>query len=197
MTKSKKGEMGMGTLIIFIAMVLVAAVAAGVLITTTNSLQNRALTTGRATSSEVGTNLNVLEVYAEDASTVRSIGNMTAVVKLAAGSESVRLSDLLVSLELNNMSKDYRYTDNDTVTCDTMTIVDNETFVVDYMIQGNTHIPGYMTTGDVIKLCIMTPRQVLESENFGLSIIPRAGTPTLMNLVTPELMTQRRVPIFP
>ena len=65
---NKKADMGIGTLIIFIAMILVAAIAASVLISTTGALQNKALSTGKATTAEVGTSITAIEVYAEDAS---------------------------------------------------------------------------------------------------------------------------------
>ncbi len=42
----KRAEMGVGTMIIFIAMVLVAAVAASVLISTANSVREQAQNTG-------------------------------------------------------------------------------------------------------------------------------------------------------
>ena len=99
MFRSKKGEMGMGTLIIFIALILVAAVAAGVLVATTGALQNKALSTGKTTTAEVGTSLNVVQVYAEDG-TDTNLEEFTHVVKLNAGSDPIRFTDLLLTLNL-------------------------------------------------------------------------------------------------
>ena len=59
-----KGEMGVGTLIIFIAVILVAAVAAAVLISTAGSLQQRALVTGGQAEQGVSTGAEAVSVMA-------------------------------------------------------------------------------------------------------------------------------------
>jgi archaeal flagellin FlaB len=106
--KNNKSEMGMGTLIIFIAMILVAAVAASVLLSTTSRLQNKALETGKATSQEIGTSMQFVELVGNDGRT-QKLGNWFLTLKLSSGSEQIKLSDLLLTFQ-NRANKDnYRY----------------------------------------------------------------------------------------
>ena len=56
------GSIGIGTMIIFIAMVLVAGIAASVMIQTMNNLQNEANRTGSETVREISTGIEIRQV---------------------------------------------------------------------------------------------------------------------------------------
>ena len=58
-----RGQVGIGTLIVFIAMVLVAAIAAGVLVNTADMLQESAEQTGEDSQAQVSDRLQVIDVY--------------------------------------------------------------------------------------------------------------------------------------
>lgn len=100
---STKGQIGIGTLIIFIAMVLVAAVAASVLIQTSGVLQQDALSTGKEATKEVSSNLmihNIEGFRSENSDTDMSstIDVFKLTMGLNAASEPVDLNQVIISI---------------------------------------------------------------------------------------------------
>jgi flagellin FlaB len=86
---------GIGAMIVFISLILVAAVASAVIIQTAEKLQQNAQKTGDDTSSELRAKLNVLGGYLDD----QGNDNYVLFVKLAAGSEPVTTSDVIVQMQ--------------------------------------------------------------------------------------------------
>ena len=98
--------MGIGTLIVFIAMVLVAAIAAGVLINTAGLLQSQAEATGQETSEQVSDRVQVVTVTG-DAVVVNDeerIDDVNLTVLRSPGSGDINLENVIIEAFANGES---------------------------------------------------------------------------------------------
>ncbi len=197
---NKRAEMGIGTLIIFIAMILVAAIAASVLIQTATSLQNRALLTGTRTQEQVGTALQVLQIHAENGTDGGTVDDFFVKFKLSPGSEPIRLNDTLVEFDTREESAFLRYNDSssDCSPDDYSTQSSGEgSFGARYLIEGNSHSQGYVHAGDVLELCFESPSSVGSEEDVTVRLVPQVGMTSVTETSVPEIIGQTRIYVFP
>jgi flagellin FlaB len=94
-----KGQVGIGTLIVFIAMVLVAAIAAGVLIDTAGLLQTQAQSTSEETVSQVSDRLDVSHVVGNDTTNSGTLNQVDMLVRLGAGARPINLTQASYTIE--------------------------------------------------------------------------------------------------
>ena len=97
------GSIGIGAMIVFIAMVLVAGIAASVLIQTSTRLEMQALKTGAETTDEVASGIKVEGIEGYNSS--GSITKMAVEITSRAGSPDIDLAQAVV--EVSDSSSKY------------------------------------------------------------------------------------------
>ena len=102
--KKSIASMGIGAMIVFIAMVLVAVISASVFIQVANQLQMQALFTGQETIDEVATGIAVMDIEGHVTTAADGVDLLTITVKGRAGSGDIDLSELVIELA-NNETK--------------------------------------------------------------------------------------------
>ena len=179
---NNKGAQGIGTLIIFIALILVASVAAGVLISTVSNLQGKAEVTGSEVQQRLATGFTIIQVGAtgtSDGEINASDDTFEIRAQLAPGSNPVKLEDITLSLVTQTGSTSYTYNSSGAST--------NE-FTAS-AIRGSVS-DQYVDTGDVITLSFNSAVNITESENFEITLFPGAGSAQRIALVSPPSMSR-------
>ena len=100
-TQYKKNDdgasIGIGAMIVFIALILVAAVASTIIIKTAEELQQRAEATGDDTRDEISGKLQIVMAYVsqdDNGAPATAADEITLIVQMAAGSDSTLLTDI-------------------------------------------------------------------------------------------------------
>ncbi|WP_445476062.1 archaellin/type IV pilin N-terminal domain-containing protein [Methanococcoides methylutens] len=116
MKKDERAQVGIGTLIIFIAMVLVAAVAAAVLIQTSGVLQQRAQATGQQATQEVSSNLMLKSIEGVRSSDGTNLSETSDLLKLKValniGSSDIDLNQVVITVSDGTTTNDLVYAGN-------------------------------------------------------------------------------------
>ena len=102
--KDDEAVVGIGTLIVFIAMVLVAAVAASVIMQTAESLQQRAYSVGKMTIRDVSSGLRIIGVTGYTDENKTKIQYLAIAVTPRAGSYDLDLNKTLLYLQFDNFT---------------------------------------------------------------------------------------------
>ncbi len=185
--KNEEGAMGVGTLIVFIAMVLVAAVAASVLIDTANKLQQQAQKTGDQAIREVSTSFTVKDVYGVNDDGDHSIEYLVLKVGLSAGAPAQNLDQTVIQVK------------NDTAESNLQNGTGTSDYSASVIIEQEGEDNYYIEQGDLMKINItLTDSGVLGGdvgvqEDISLEIMPKHGTPTYEEITTPPVIVDQHV----
>lgn len=87
--EQNEAAIGIGAMIVFIALILVAAVASAVIIQTAEKLQQNAQSTGDQTTDQMGTKITVVSV------SLATAANLRVTFKLSPGSDSIADTQVL------------------------------------------------------------------------------------------------------
>ena len=165
--KKDHGAIGIGAMIVFIAMILVAGIAASVLVSTSNTVQIQALQTGQKTTKEVSSGISVFEITglvynASGSTTLENITKIAITVKARPGSGDIDLNNTYVLIS-DGVKKS----------------------LLRYGYVNRTEIFDSSVSGDVFESLTTTNWSICDYETFGIGVLQdednsiTAGNPVL------------------
>ncbi len=187
----ERGQVGIGTLIVFIAMVLVAAIAAGVLINTAGFLQSSAEQTGQESQEQVTNRLQVLSSTGEKTgdSGKNEIGKVALTSTKAPGADDIDLEEVTIQWVDDDGTYNLIHTDSSESE-------PNLDFDTNPFKDSDDSAPVINSPDDRIDLVITLnqnaddgPGFLQEGETATLRITTSSGTATTERLVVPESLS--------
>jgi len=198
------GSIGIGAMIVFIAMVLVAGIAASVLIQTSTTLESQAMATGQQTTNEVAGGIAVFDVEGHvDVDT--DIDGLAITVRPRAGSPDIDLNETIILLSDGStkvlLMYDYANANhfNSSVNASDASVfgfkytdLSNEQFGILVLTDADNSCQRYtpvINTGDKVMLYVNTDAcftKIQERTDVFGYIYPEHGSPGVISFRTPS-----------
>ncbi|XRO77370.1 flagellin [Methanocaldococcus sp. 10A] len=201
--KGKKGATGIGTLIVFIAMVLVAAVAAAVLINTSGFLQQKAMATGKESTEQVASGLMCTGVTGHYDGT--GLDKIAIYITPNAGSAPIDLKQAKLFLTYDGKTAVLNYSTstnetegvsdlfNPSVVTD-WTKTNENSFVVGIIQDADKSLNnGVINKGDVAVILVNVTdvfgSEIPTRKEITGKLVPEFGAPAVIEFTTPAAYT--------
>ncbi|WP_276273841.1 archaellin/type IV pilin N-terminal domain-containing protein [Haloarcula litorea] len=187
-TDDDRGQVGIGTLIVFIAMVLVAAIAAGVLINTAGFLQSSAEETGQQSSDQVTNRLEVVSAVGTDIDSSNSeVDTVEVTVKKAPGAANIDLGSTIA--QWVDSSGSYDLTQDSSTAQDhftVSTVQDDDSSITDSNVLND---PADRATLTFDVTAIHGTTGLGEGATATIQLNTQSGGTTTVRLVVPETLS--------
>lgn len=200
----KISSIGIGALIVFIALVLIAGIAASVIISTSGTLKSQTMATGKQTTADVAAGVAVysVEAYAASGS---DISKLAIMIRPRAGTDSVDMSSTYIELSNTDKKIILKYTSsfyskptgqNDVFAANVFPNFggtgDGTTFgllVVEDADSSISPTTPLINRGDKVFICINTTgcfSDIAERTDVWGTIVPEIGSPADFKFRTPS-----------
>jgi len=208
MDRNSDAAVGIGTMIIFIAMILIAGIAASVMLQTMDGLQSQAMKTGSDTIDEISSGIEVTHVSGYQLN--GNIDRLAVMISPIAGSADVDISEVIIQIANNDKQVYCTYNQSlfsasigsglfQTLSTDLLNADEFGLIVIRDGDGSCTALTPVITQNDLIVLMInttksfsgLTPRSDISGKvtpESGLSGLIRFSTPS--NLIDPIIELQ-------
>jgi flagellin FlaB len=179
-------------MIIFIAMVLVAAVAAAVLVSTAYLVQQQAQSTGHQAIADVATGLWIVEVYGDRTSAATTeIQDLYLKVALEAGSPDLNLSEVRIQVSDGTTVAELKQS--------TAGVADDDEYDANAIRDPTGRFSDanpLMVQGSLVEIIIAAATANLDidpQDEVWIRIIPKHGTSTYETFTAPDVFVDQYV----
>lgn len=191
----KKGIMGIGMLMIFIATILVSAAAAGVLIRSTGILQERALVVEQSARERLVHGIEIFSIYINGNQENETFNELEFYARTRAGSPPIQMRTLGLSFISGNMSFSAGLNESKIGTegqCSFGSLTPETEFCFENRIGNNDTI---LEEGELLVLRYkLSDENVLPIETiFEVAFLPKKGALENIELRTPDMVLNNKL----
>lgn len=190
--KHKAGAIGIGTLIVFIAMILVAAVAAVVLIRTSGVLEQKAYEVGMSSTAEAANKIKITSVIGHTVN--QTVDYVMITILPSAGAEPIDLANCVMTFMTGST-----YINGITYNA---TMAATEKSFNRTVLQGDNDAVLETTENDIYQINFYlgngTARTTIpENTEFTMTLTAMAGAPSSLTITTPASMDNIYEVLYP